>query len=200
MRQDRRDGYGGVLLGIKNDLIYEKLETRDDVEAVFTKISLDKNKNLIVSSVYRPPNSDHSYTEDLCSTIEDLEKIFKNAVFWSGVDFNLPDINWQSSTVEGHQNSTRINNMLLDLAETLTVKHCSVYRPPNSDHSYTEDLCSTIEDLEKIFKNAVFWSGVDFNLPDINWQSSTVEGHQNSTRINNMLLDLAETCDMQQMV
>ena len=93
MRQDRRDGYGGVLLGIKNDLIYEKLETRDDVEAVFTKISLDKNKNLIVSSVYRPPNSDHSYTEDLCSTIEDLEKIFKNAVFWSGVDFNLPDIN-----------------------------------------------------------------------------------------------------------
>ena len=118
MRQDRRDGYGGVLLGIKNDLIYEKLETKDDVETVFAKISLDKNKTLIVGSVYRPLNCDHSYTEDICSTIEDLKKIFKNAVFWNGVDFNLPDINWQSSTVEEHQNGTRINNMLLDLAET----------------------------------------------------------------------------------
>ena len=35
---DRRDGYDGVVLGIKNDLIYEKLEARDDVEAVFAKI------------------------------------------------------------------------------------------------------------------------------------------------------------------
>ena len=43
---DRRDGYGGVLLGIKNDLIYETLETRDDVEAVYAKIPLDKNKTL----------------------------------------------------------------------------------------------------------------------------------------------------------
>ena len=124
MRQDRRDGYGGVLLGIKNNLIYEKLETRDDVEAVFAEISLDKNKNLIVGSVHRPPNShcDHSYTQDLCSTIEDLKKIFKNAVFWSGVDFNLPDINWQSSTVEEHQNSTRIYKMLLDQAETSDIQ------------------------------------------------------------------------------
>ena len=43
---DRRDGYGDVLLGIKNHLIYETLETRDDVEAVFAKIPLDKDKTL----------------------------------------------------------------------------------------------------------------------------------------------------------
>ena len=118
MRQDRRDGYGGVLQGIKHDLIYEKLETRYDVEAVFAKIILDKNKTLIVGSVYRPPSTDHNYMVDLCSTIEDLKKRFKDAVFWIGGDFNLPDINRQSSTVEGHQNSTRVNNMILDQAET----------------------------------------------------------------------------------
>ena len=63
-----------------------------------------------------------------------------------------------------------------------------------------ENLCSTVEDLKKRFKNAVFWIGGDFNLPDINWQSSTVEEHQSSDRVNSMILDLAETCDMQQMV
>ena len=132
MRQDRRDGYGGVLLGIKNDLIYEKLETGDDVEAVFAKITLDKNKTLIVGSVYRPPSSDHNYMEDLCSTIEDLKKRFKNAVFWIGGDFNLPDINWKSSTVEGHQNSTRVNNMILDLAETCDMQQM-VSQPTRKD-------------------------------------------------------------------
>ena len=39
IRNDRRDEYGGVLLKIKNDLIFEKSETRDDVETVFTKIT-----------------------------------------------------------------------------------------------------------------------------------------------------------------
>ena len=132
VRQDRRDGYGGVLLGIKNDLIYEKLETRDDVEAVFAKITLDKNKTLIVGSVYRPPSSDHNYMEDLCPTIEDRKKRFKNAVFWISGDFNLPDINWQSNTVEGHQNSTRVNNMILDLAESYDMQQM-VSRPTRKD-------------------------------------------------------------------
>ena len=40
----------------------------------------------------------------------------------------------------------------------------------------------------------------DFNLPDINWQSNTINGNHNSTRVNNMIIDLAETCDLQQMV
>jgi len=64
---------------------------------VFTKVSLDKNKTLIIGSIYRPPNSSETYTEDLCSTIENIKKSYKNAVIWIGGDLNLPDINWATT-------------------------------------------------------------------------------------------------------
>ena len=100
--------------------------------SIFTKITLDKNKTLIVGSVYRPPSSDHQYMEDLCSTIEHLKKRFKNAVIWIGGDFNLPDINWQSNTIDGNQNSTRVNNMMMDLAETCNMQQM-VTQPTRKD-------------------------------------------------------------------
>lgn len=40
-------------------------DNENDIESIFVKISLHNNKSLIVESMYRPPNSDLAYMEDL---------------------------------------------------------------------------------------------------------------------------------------
>ena len=98
---------------IRKDCIFEKLDIAVNTESVFAKLTLDKNKTLIVRSLYRPPSSDSQYMEDLCTTIEDIGRRFKKAVIWLGCDLNLPEINWDTNTVDGNQNATQVNNRFL---------------------------------------------------------------------------------------
>jgi len=107
--RDRDDGYGGVLLAIKNDLIYEEIPTTYDTESIFVKITLDKNKPLIIGTIYRPPSSSQTFCEDICRELENIKNKYKNAVLWIGGDLNLPDIKWATNSVEGNQNSIGIN-------------------------------------------------------------------------------------------
>ena len=44
IRRDREDGYGGVLLAIRKDYIFEKLDIDVKTESVFAKVTLDKNR------------------------------------------------------------------------------------------------------------------------------------------------------------
>jgi len=85
---------------------------------VFAKVTLGKNKTLITGSIYRPPYSNETYTDELCSKIEDIKKRYKNAVIWIGGDLNLHDINWAINTVERNQNSSRINKKIIEVVES----------------------------------------------------------------------------------
>ena len=84
-------------------------------------MTLDKNRTLIIGSLYCPPSSDLQYMEDLCTTMELISQRFKNAVIWFGGDLNLPDISWDSNTVNGNQNSAQINNRFLN-----SIQNCSL--------------------------------------------------------------------------
>ena len=47
LRKDRQDGYGGVLLAIKSDIIHEPIATPIQLEMTATKIHLNNNKHII---------------------------------------------------------------------------------------------------------------------------------------------------------
>ena len=114
-RKDRSDGYGGVLIAIKKIFIAEQVSYNNNkCEAVFIKLPLDGKKTLIIGSVYRPPSSSSEYMEDLCSAINDIHRRHRNAVLWLGGDFNLPDVNWETLSTEGHSTPVAISKCFLD--------------------------------------------------------------------------------------
>ncbi|KAK3102607.1 hypothetical protein FSP39_012613 [Pinctada imbricata] len=117
IRKDRSDGYGGVLLAIKNDLTTDSihLPPEYDCELVLAKIATGNNQPLIVGAAYRPPSNDPDYLHRLCGAIGHVTKTYKGAVTWIGGDFNLPDINWQTNTIEGNHNPRQLNASFLDM-------------------------------------------------------------------------------------
>ena len=90
IRKDRSDDYGGVLLAIKKDFIYDRVEIDSSAECVFAKFTMAKDKTLIVGSMHRPTDNDVQYMETLCSCAEGIARKFKNAVLWFAGDLKLP--------------------------------------------------------------------------------------------------------------
>ncbi|KAK3091858.1 hypothetical protein FSP39_023193 [Pinctada imbricata] len=126
LRQDRSDSYGGVLLAIKKDYIADSLTLPAELscEAVFAKLTIGRCQSLIVGSVYRPPGNDSVYNQSLCNAVQWITSMNKGAAIWIGGDFNLPDINWNTSSICGHQNSQQINNEFLDMVHSCAFEQC----------------------------------------------------------------------------
>ena len=57
---------------------------------------------LIVGLVYRPTDNNFEYTEDLCNAVSYIGRTYKNSTIWIGGDFNLPDIDWKTNSIVGH--------------------------------------------------------------------------------------------------
>ena len=57
---------------------------------------------LINGSLYRPPNNETEYTEELCQAITDLSTDHSQSTIWIGGDANLPDIDWSNSSITGN--------------------------------------------------------------------------------------------------
>jgi len=53
-RRDRRDAFGGVLVAMKADIMSDHLDVEINTESVYTSITLEKGKQLIVGALYRP--------------------------------------------------------------------------------------------------------------------------------------------------
>ena len=121
-RKDRKDGYGGVLLAVKDDIISEELKMGKDIEAVFVKLNIPGIRtSLIVGSLYRPPNSDINYLEALCEEIRNQANKYSSSILWLGGDLNLPDIDWRSESVTGNRNASAINAKFLE-----TIHDCNL--------------------------------------------------------------------------
>ncbi|XP_072169454.1 uncharacterized protein [Diadema setosum] len=117
IRKDRIDGYGGVLIALKKDIIFERLHLDLDVEAIFIKISLARKASLIAGVLYRPPSSTPKYMEDLCQSIEDLHRQYFNSVCWIEGDLNLPDIDWETQSSSGNQNPLPVKQRFLTMVQ-----------------------------------------------------------------------------------
>jgi hypothetical protein len=114
MRKDRKDGYGGVLIGVRGDLTCEEIRHNINTESVYCKIDLQGNKSLLVGAIYRPPNTGTDYMDELCEEMYTIRSRFNKSVTWIGGDFNLPDIKWDTNTINGNSNTAAVNHRLLD--------------------------------------------------------------------------------------
>ncbi|XP_060583415.1 uncharacterized protein LOC132739673 [Ruditapes philippinarum] len=118
-RKDRRDGYGGSIILIKNTIKHERIEVDSICDIVFVKIECANNESLIIGSAYRPTNNDESYAHNLFDTISKVCKMYKKSAIWITGDFNLPDINWTNNTIQGHQYKKSINEAFLHMEPDL---------------------------------------------------------------------------------
>ena len=119
-RRDRKDGFGGVVIVTRNDLICEEIvNVNINTESIYCKIELQGNKSVVVGVVYRPPNSNTDYMRMVCEEMEEIRRKHRNAVLWIGGDFNLPDINWSTLDIQGIANANAINQSFIDMTSNI---------------------------------------------------------------------------------
>ena len=95
-RKDRENkSGGGVFLAVKNSLVSRHREDLDsDCEAVWTEITIEGAKKLVVGSYYHKPSAQ---ADSLINLQKSINPIKKTNVIWLGGDYNLPDINWEDA-------------------------------------------------------------------------------------------------------
>jgi len=113
------DGYGGVFVACWESYASYRLDLADcSCELVVCEIKLADNTSLIVCSVYRPPSTDEYYLQKFCSELDATISSHPSSTIWIAGDVNLPDINWSSHCVTGHNYSLSLNNIFLNFLES----------------------------------------------------------------------------------
>jgi len=118
-RKDRADGYGGVIIMTKSNMVCEEVPTNTTAELVATKITTSDKTPLLVISAYRPPSANHEAMTIMSNAIRDIALAFPKATLWLVGDFNLPDIDWNTVTIKGHQNTKAINENFINMTNDL---------------------------------------------------------------------------------
>ncbi|KAK3098493.1 hypothetical protein FSP39_020057 [Pinctada imbricata] len=122
-RRDRgTDDHGGVLIATKKDLITSKIHVSEEAELLSVKIDLPRQRSMIVTAFYRPPNrTDDLYIQSTVREITELMNQHKSSVFVIGGDFNLPDIQWPNRLITGHSYPSHVNNQFINMADDLSL-------------------------------------------------------------------------------
>ncbi|XP_063969561.1 uncharacterized protein LOC135157548 [Lytechinus pictus] len=119
IRKDRNDGYGGVLIATKSDIIVSEVSIDTNKEIVAAEMKIVGGHNLIVICLYRPPDNNIASAEEICSAISGVVRNNPSSAIWISGDLNLPDINWQTETVTGHQYNLGVNSAFLSTFQDL---------------------------------------------------------------------------------
>ena len=90
-RKDHKDGYGGVLIGIKSNLLTKLIDLNTSCEICAVVIQLSQNQYVVINA-YRPPNREVMYQQELCNCICKSVRRYPNSFMFCTGDFNLPDI------------------------------------------------------------------------------------------------------------
>ena len=117
-RKDRSDGYGGVLLAVKSNLISNQIAVKSSTEAVIVSIKTTKpTEPLIVISLYRTPSvKSNERLNQMKDIVEMLDNIKTEGVIWIGGDLNLKDVDWINFKAKTgkRQYSEEFYNLFLD--------------------------------------------------------------------------------------
>ena len=115
-RKDRQtDHHGRVMIAARDNINGTEISMQSRTELAAASFDCPGKAPIAVGALYRPPSSDQAYMEALCSSIKELNNSDPKATVWIAGDINLPDINWQTSTITGSNNPVIINQLLLDL-------------------------------------------------------------------------------------
>ena len=107
------------MIATKKSLCCDELTLAEDAESIFCNVKIIGKRPLIIGSFYRPPDNDLEKSLQLAKNIYNVVPKDKNAVFWLGGDFNLPDINWKDQDIIGNQYLKSINSLFLEMAQDL---------------------------------------------------------------------------------
>ena len=119
--RDRKDGWGGVIIIIKNELIAEQITSSMLSEIVAVKITTHRQP-IIIAACCRPPKNSISNLKQLTTELQDLLLQYKNLPFWVGGDFNLPDIDWSLKSIVKHQYCKEINEVFLESLDVINAE------------------------------------------------------------------------------
>ena len=115
-RHDRPNStHGGVVIIAKCDM--EATEILNSNKSEFIAASFKTTsikKPIIIGCLYRPTDNNFQYSQDITFEIHNLFEKFRNNPIWIGGDANLPDIEWSTDTIKGHQYSIPINQKFID--------------------------------------------------------------------------------------
>ena len=139
-RKDRKDGYGGVLIGVKNTLCSTRVpEMENDGENVWVKIGVKGAKMLYVGAVYRPHEGDEVGHEQIKASLNKLAT-YPNANIWLCGDLNYPGIDWPTSALKPDCRHRRLHQDLIDTLSDLGLQQ--IIEEPTRDTN-TLDLFIT---------------------------------------------------------
>ena len=98
------------------DIKYSK-----DLELISGTVKISKQKKMVISSYYRPPNqSVESYLNKAYDEISKLRKASKKSVFILGGDFNVPDVSWKDNSITSSKHYLkRVSQIFIDIASDL---------------------------------------------------------------------------------
>ena len=119
-RRDRgTDNHGGVLIAVRNNLTSTEIYKSTSCELICIKIDLPNKRSMIVGAFYRPPGTDESYLRSFISEVTELKHAYEKSIFYIGGDFNLPDVDWATSSIQGSQYPTTLNEAIISMSEDL---------------------------------------------------------------------------------
>ena len=114
-------------------LICDKIYTSQNTELIAVKIETHQ-KSVILCAAYHPPKNDLCYLEHLGNDIKNIMHNHKTSPLWAGGDFNLPDIDWNSNFVVGHQYPKVINDTFLKLIKDLNLEQTIDFPTRNNNY------------------------------------------------------------------
>ena len=120
-RKDRGDFWGGVILIVKSALISDQVYKSKNTECIAVKIETHR-KPVVITVAYRPPKSNLQYLEYLVNDIKTITSKYKASPHWIGGDLNLPDIDWSTNSIAGHQYPKALNESFINMMEDTSME------------------------------------------------------------------------------
>ena len=112
-RKDRKDGYGGVFLALNCCFICSEITMNTSCEVVACKVEVC-GTSLIVCAIYRPPNNDDVYLNELCKVLYEIISKNPKLPIWVAGDFNLPNIDWNNLSITSYNYPLQLCDIMLD--------------------------------------------------------------------------------------
>ena len=114
-RRDREDSNGGLLIAARKEMQLCDVWRSTNVELMTATLKLITGKKIGIAAYYRPPNkTNDEYVDQTKDEFGNFcTKYGKSPVFIGG-DFNLPDIDWSTQSIVGHQYPKKMNQSFLD--------------------------------------------------------------------------------------
>ena len=178
-RKDRSsDHHGGVLIIAKITLIGTHLDIQTNTEFAAASFTCQGHAPLIIGSIYRPPNSGHDYGLYWRIMWQDrtAPNLKSQSNSWFSGDVNLPDIDWETHTIKGHNYPISINqcflNSIYDTGSDQIVRFPtrgeSILDVFLTSHPYLIEKCKTVpgvSDHDIVFVEASTRATRTKNLP-----------------------------------